>query len=173
MKAHLKYFWYVLRHKYYVFKAGRMLGVPLWQLIVHDWSKFLPSEWFPYVAYFYEDHPSMQDVPPGARYMVPLGYTKEEVDTAFDVAWNHHQKRQPHHWQYWLLTCDTGETTALSMPVDYVREMVADWRGAGLALDKPNISEWYEANKDKMILHPETRDTVERVLSVLYEDDNW
>ena len=24
-----------------------------------------------------------------------------DVDYNFDVAWNHHQKNNPHHWQYW------------------------------------------------------------------------
>jgi hypothetical protein len=45
-----------------------------------------------------------------------------------------------------------------------VREMVADWMGAGRALGKPDTRGWYEANKDKQQLHPETRALVERLL---------
>jgi hypothetical protein len=45
-----------------------------------------------------------------------------------------------------------------------VREMVADWMGAGRALGKPDTRAWYEANKDKMILHPATRRRVEMLL---------
>lgn len=53
------------------------------------------------------------------------------------------------------------------MPDVYRREMLADWIGAGKALGKPNTWEWYEANKDKMKLHPDTRDWVERWMIVL------
>lgn len=57
MMPHLRYLWYVLRHKWYVFQAGRVLKVPVWQLLMHDLSKFTPAEWFPYVAYFYGPGP--------------------------------------------------------------------------------------------------------------------
>lgn len=53
LKPHWLYLKYVIRHKYFVFVAGRALGVSRWRLIKHDWSKFLPSEWFAYVNYFY------------------------------------------------------------------------------------------------------------------------
>lgn len=53
MKAHLLYLRYVLRHKWFVLVAGRRTGAPLWRLLIHDWSKFLPSEWAPYVQMFY------------------------------------------------------------------------------------------------------------------------
>jgi hypothetical protein len=41
---------------------------------------------------------------------------------------------------------------------------VADWTEAGRALGKPDTHGWYEANKDKMQLHPATRQLVERLL---------
>jgi len=53
MQPHLRYLAYVLRHKWHVFIACRGLHVPLWQAIIHDWTKFLPCEWFPYVQRFY------------------------------------------------------------------------------------------------------------------------
>ena len=40
MLPHLRYLSYVLRHKWYVLWAGLWLGVPLWRLLIHDWSKF-------------------------------------------------------------------------------------------------------------------------------------
>ena len=40
----------VLIHKWYVFLAGQLTGVPLWQLIIHDWSKFTPTELFGYAG---------------------------------------------------------------------------------------------------------------------------
>lgn len=53
MRIHFKYLVYLIRHKYYVFMAGFSVGCSLWQIVVHDWSKFLPSEWIPYARYFY------------------------------------------------------------------------------------------------------------------------
>jgi len=54
MNAHLKYLSYVVRHKWFVFLAGlRVGGIPLWRLLIHDWSKFTPAEWRPYVQSFY------------------------------------------------------------------------------------------------------------------------
>ena len=40
----MKYFWLTWRHKYFVFLAGLKTKAPMWRLIIHDWSKFLPSE---------------------------------------------------------------------------------------------------------------------------------
>jgi len=152
MRAHLAYLAYVLRHKWFVFLAGITLGVPLWQLLIHDWSKFLPCEWFPYVGYF--------DTPKARQ--------RGDAAARFDVAWNHHQKVQPHHWQHWLLITDSDEPRlrALPMPERYVREMVADWRGAGRALGTPDTVGWYAANTRKIILHPETRRRVEQLLEI-------
>jgi hypothetical protein len=53
MTSHLKYLHYVLRHKWYVLRAGLATGAPLWRLVIHDWSKFSPAEWSPYVRMFY------------------------------------------------------------------------------------------------------------------------
>jgi hypothetical protein len=39
---HWRYFTYLVRHKWFVFLAGRRTGVPPRRLLIHDWSKFLP-----------------------------------------------------------------------------------------------------------------------------------
>lgn len=151
MKAHLQYLRYVLRHKWFVFIGGLYTRTPLWQLIIHDLSKFSRAEWSAYVHAFY----------------APDGTSHYKPDAAFDRAWNHHQKVNPHHWQYWLLTMDAGTTQALEMSDRYIREMVADWYGAGHALGKPDIRGWYESGKDKRMLHPATRQRVEELLRLL------
>lgn len=116
MRPHLQYLAYVVRHKWFVFRAGLRTGAPLWRLLVHDWSKFTPAEWGPYVRKFYG------------------GW--ERLDE-FDQAWLHHQHHNPHHWQHWLLREDSGLLKLLRMPDDLVREMVADWMGAGRAIRLP------------------------------------
>lgn len=151
MNRHIAYLKYLLRHKWYVFKAGRMLGAPLWRLFVHDMSKFLPSEWMPYARSFYAEDGSKQYKP----------------DLYFDNAWLGHQHRNKHHWQYWLLREDSGKTKALEMPFDYMIEMICDWAGAGKAITgKWEVCEWYEKNKDKIVLHGITHRQVNHWLDV-------
>lgn len=164
MKKHFKYLKYVLKHKWYVFKAS-----PGFCALIHDFSKFLPSEWFPYVNFFYGDYPSIQEVLGDAKNHVKR--FKEDVKEEFDYAWLHHQKRNKHHWQYWVLLLDAGKIQVLKMPEKYVHEMIADWRGAGKAITgEDNILTWYHGNRDKMILHPETRLLVEELLD--YKNNN-
>lgn len=77
----LMFLWVTLKHKYFVFVAGLRTGAPLWRLVIHDWSKFLPSEAWHYGRQFYGDASEPQ---------------------AFNRAWLLHQNRHPHHWEYWL-----------------------------------------------------------------------
>lgn len=161
---YLEYLRYIIRHKYYVFRAGRKIypPVPYWQLIIHDWTKLLPSEFFAYCKWFY-DRPTEHPVPPNYDYNL--------AKSEFDEAWNSHQKRNKHHWQYWLLARDSGEIIPLRMPSDYCREMLADWIGAGQAISKDNRAiDWYRKNKDKIILHKDTRYCVEVWMEKYYNE---
>lgn len=145
---HFKYLKYVLKHKLYVYRAGREIGVPIWRLLKHDWSKFLLCEWFPYARYFY------------------AGGCGE----AFLLAWLHHQKVNDHHWQYWCCISDTGIVNPIPMPRVAVLEMVADWIGANKAIAELNKRDWtpqsvwdWYVGKD-LLLHPDTRDLLEDTL---------
>lgn len=150
MKAHWQYLKYVMRHKWFVFLAGCKVGVPLWRLIIHDWSKFLPCEWSPYVHCFY----------------APDGSKQYKESAAFARAWRHHQRVNNHHWQYWLLTWDRGAETVLEMTEIAAREMVADWMGAGRAITgKWEASEWYYKNRETIRLNIRTRKLVEELLA--------
>lgn len=201
MKAHWQYLKYVMRHKWFVFWAGLELGVPLLILLLHDWDKFMPDEWGAYVRTFY----------------APDGTKQYKPGPAFAAAWKAHQKRNKHHYQYWIkfnptilpyivhnadvcrchdvtpiwtrthldhyiyirdinvivwdkgnadcLTCGkqfpTEALTCDPMPDVYVREMLADWRGAGAALGLPDTRAWYEKSKGGLYLHPDTRAWIE------------
>lgn len=156
MKSHWLYFKYVARHKWYVMIACFHYRL-IWRGIKHDWTKFLPSEWFAYVEYFYgRKRPDIGTT--------GYNHSLHQDDTAFNFAWNHHQKANSHHWQYYVLNYDDGGTMVLDMPDLDRKEMIADWRGAGRAQGKPNTVAWYHVNKDKMQLHPDTRAWVESEL---------
>lgn len=149
MKDHLAYAKYVARHKWFVLQACRAVKVSALRGLAHDLSKLLPSEWFPYVHCFY----------------TPDGSKQYNETPEFNLAWCLHQKRNPHHWQFWTVLMDRGEIVALEMPEKYVREMIADWIGAGRAITGKNeVASWYGKNWYKMILHPSTRMLVEELL---------
>ena len=152
---YLKYLWYILKHKWYVglecFKRGLF-----YQGIVHDLSKFLPSEFFPYAEYF---------------------YGKGDNQNEFDLAWLLHQRRNKHHWEYWILHDHiefgwVGSAKAFVMPLKYTKEMFCDWVGAGKAMGKHSpkndpykeAREWYEKNEEKRLINIETERIINRLL---------
>ncbi|MBC2741567.1 MAG: hypothetical protein HGJ93_00580 [Desulfosarcina sp.] len=149
LMRHLSYAKYVLLHKWFVFIASIKIAAPLWRAVIHDLSKFRPSEWFPYAATFY----------------APDGSKQYKETPVFNRAWLLHQHRNPHHWQFWLLRMDRGNIVTIEMPEHYALEMLADWMGAGRAITgRWECAEWYASNKNKIILHENTRDLIERTL---------
>lgn len=169
MTAHLCYLRYVLRHKWFVFMECWRLGIPL-RGILHDWSKLLPWEWWPYAEHFYgEKYPSIHETHGDLRnHVLDSGRYQERVERGFDYAWLHHQKANKHHWQYWVLANDDGPVYPLPMPDCYRREMLADWKGTGRAVSKPDTRAWYlkQREKGRQNLHPETQAWVEEMLGL-------
>lgn len=149
----LKYLKSVLTHKYYVFIAGIRVGAPIRNLIFHDWTKFLPDEFFPYARYFYGD-----------------SWSREE----FDRAWLKHLHRNRHHPQHWILRNDNDGTYALEMSWEDVKEMVADWMGATRTYQGTwDMSSWLRDNLKNRTESMDER-TVSKVYAILtlngYED---
>lgn len=141
-----KFVYRTFAHKWFVFTAGWATGAPTWRLVVHDWSKFLPSE-----APHY-----------GRQY-----YGPRDQRWAFERAWHLHQRRHPHHWEYWV---SPDYDVPLVMPEPLVREMVADWMAATRMIQGrwPEIGDWpwFEKNfRYRVRLHPATRSLVERILA--------
>jgi len=129
-----------------------------WQGLTHDLSKFRPSEFIPYARFFYGIPNKRRD---------NTGYYKptNTGDLAFDFAWLLHQKRNQHHWQWWMLPEDDGGIKLLEMPDRYILEMVCDWIGAGRAQNNPtSTKDWYLANRSKMQMHVNTIDKLENLL---------
>jgi len=160
INPHVRYLRVVLRHKFYVYRYGRQLGVKRWILIIHDLSKFSRAEWRPYVQRFGSGRAGKED--------------KTGDTEAFREAWLHHWQNNPHHWEYWRADgpgrgwwpMEPPIDGALEMPEAYVREMIADWRAASkVYAGKDDPTDWYNAHKDKQVMHPETRKLVERLMN--------
>ena len=123
------------------------------QINEHDASKYSKEEYEPYALYFNVD--------------------KEKYLDEFNIAWNHHQKRNPHHWQYWMLREDDGDFILLEMPKNYVIEMICDWLAFSIVKnDLSEIQKFYETNKNRMELNPKTRKYVEDILLKIKEVGN-
>ena len=147
MSKYVKYFWYVIRHKWFVFMECCFLGVPIRGLL-HDNSKFRPSEFIPYANYFY-----------GTKEQ------KEKYKNSFDEAWLKHIHRNPHHWQYWLLREDSGGIKNIEIPKKYLLEMIADWIGAGMAITgRRNIEDWYLKNRTKIDIKKTQKTDIENII---------
>lgn len=152
LRMYKKYFLYVFRHKWFVFLECVKLGI-IWRGIVHDNSKFLPSEAIAYANYF-----SSPNSTSNGGFHDP----KQSLEY-FNVAWLKHQHRNPHHWQHWILVQDDEAPVVLPMPEVCRKEMLADWIGAGKAQGHGNdLKEWYGKHKDQMKLHPDTRNWIEQ-----------
>lgn len=169
MQRHLKYASYVLRHKWHVFVACCKLGVP-WLGLIHDWSKFLPREWFPYARYFYDPDGTPRAQRRKTGYYRPSETGHDDFDRAIFL----HCTRNKHHWQAWILAADGGDQTekCFAVPDRHRREMLADWIGAGRAQGAGGVWEWWSANGHKLKLHPETREWLDRKIGELELADN-
>ncbi len=126
MRRYIAHAKYTIQHKIFVFKACMMLGVPLMSAILHDWDKFIPWKFHAYAMQFFEKDGSRK------KDFVPREDFREAVE--------HHHKINRHHWQHWA-KYKPGKI----MPPDDLKEMVADWIGAGLAKEQPMVLEWFES----------------------------
>ncbi len=128
----------VLIHKYHIVLCG-FGHLPLWRLLMHDWTKFLPVEFVVYRQKF-----------TGKLY-------KEET---WQKAKAHHYSHNPHHYQYWIRD---GKT--VPMPETYITEMVIDWMAAGASYTgSKDIQPWLNENHKYIQLHEDTKEKLKQVL---------
>lgn len=156
MKRFLAYFRYVMRHRREVRKACWRVGL-FWRGLVHDLSKYSPSEFFPYARQFYNADGSKRDVRDKTGY-----YDPNTQPDDFKSAWRHHWTHNDHHWEWWarikLGTQWVDRTEPLEMSRKAVLEMMCDWWGAGRAQNSAVYpDEWWTKNNGSMRLHKNTR----------------
>jgi len=148
----MQYTWLTIKHRFFVFLACRRVGgISLWAALIHDLSKFTPAELPHYQRQFFGDKGD------------PQGFAR---------AWLHHQNLNPHHWEYWIPRSGhmrgDDSTEPIEMPEPFLREMVADWMGAGRAYTGSwDMREWLTKNLPKIRLNPITR----RRLMIILTDE--
>ena len=113
--------------------------------LAHDGSKYWEDEFEPYRKHFY-----------------PINEKeKEEYEDDFEQAWTLHWQRNSHHWQH-RQNKTSFDKNDMEQVLD-VLENVLDWMAMGYKFnDRPY--QYYENNKDNIILCDEERAFLEDVI---------
>ena len=155
-----KHFKTITYHKYLVAKG--CFGVGLYkQGLLHDLSKYSPSEFWVGVKYFQGDRS-----PNNA----------EREDIGYSSAWLHHKGRNKHHYEYWIDYNSRAKAEDIMIPVPmpnkYIAEMVMDRIAASKVYMGKNYTdasplEYYYRGTDRAPIHEETRKVLVDILTML------
>ncbi len=156
-----KHFKTITEHRFLVMKYCFKVGLYR-QGLMHDLSKYSPEEFLTGVKY-YQGNRS-----PNAVEREVCGYSK---------AWLHHKGRNKHHFEYWIDFSPNRNEGLIGnkMPVRYLAEMVMDRIAAcrvykGRDYTDSSALEYYENEKDFIVMHPDTRRALEQILTQLSEE---
>ena len=151
----------ITRHKLLVMKYCFACGLYR-QGLVHDLSKYSPTEFIPGCIYYQGDHS------PNEAERQAKGYT---------AAWLHHKGRNKHHLEYWVdYAPELGyRMGGMEMPVNYVVEMFCDRVAASKIYQKERYTdaspwEYYQRSRDHYLMHPESRAMLEKLLKMVRDD---
>ena len=156
MKA-WQHFKTITYHRYLVCCGCFRVGL-YWQGLVHDLSKYAPTEFFVGAKYYQ-----------GTR--SPNGAEREEK--GYSESWMHHKGRNKHHYEYWTdMSLETREYEPVIMPRKYLVEMVMDRRAACMVYQGEKYAPGAEltyllSSREKDLMHPETRKQLEYLLTML------
>ncbi len=155
----IKHFCTITKHRHYVIKHCFYAGI-LWQGLLHDLSKYTPTEFIPGAIYY------AGDKSPNVGERRANGYSK---------AWLHHQGRNKHHFEYWQdYDPKTRFKEPVKMPLKYVKEMFCDRLAASKIYYGDKYTEdmplaYFEKGKYCRKIHPETAALLEKLLKMLKE----
>lgn len=136
----------------------------------HDKSKYSTIEFNPYRRKF---HPTEEEQ---ERMKNDIHY-KDKVMNDFKTAWEHHYTHNNHHPQYWAYRFDKPSVLLdkpKDMPLECIIHMICDWCGISLKFDGGlSCIDWYKnkADKEKKLLSPKTKKTVEVILNYLFNEN--
>ena len=155
-----KHFKTITHHKYLVMQGCFRVGL-YWQGLVHDLSKYSPTE-FGIGMRYYQGTRS-----PNAAERDEKGYSE---------AWMHHKGRNRHHYEYWTdLNVATGSYESVPMPRKYLVEMIMDRIAAcktyqGKAYTPGSALAYFERSMERNLMHPELKRQLHYLLAMLKEE---
>lgn len=148
----------ITKHRHEVIKNCFRAGIGF-QGLFHDLSKYMPTE-FLAGAKFYLGTRSPNEA--------------EREKNGYSLAWIHHKGRNKHHFEYWTdySVKTRGVMVPVKMPYKYVVEMFCDRVAASKIYQGDNYQnsqplEYFLRSKGKRVIHPETSDTLEHLLTML------
>lgn len=156
----IKHFAVITRHRHMVIAHCIKAGIP-WRGLMHDLSKYSPTEFFR-----------------GARYFVGTRSPNEieRAEYGYSLSWMHHKGRNRHHFEYWV---DYDPKTKLSgpvkMPLKYVIEMFCDRMAASKIYNPATYNDhlpldYFLSGKGRRVIHPETSELLESLLTLVATD---
>ncbi len=155
-----KHFCTITKHRWAVRRGCFRVGL-YWRGLVHDLSKYSPSE-FITGAKYYQGTRS-----PNSRERELVGYS---------TAWMHHKGRNKHHYEYWTdLELKSRKYKPVEMPRKYFIEMIMDRIAACKTYHGKNYknSDPLEylltsaEGRDTEMMHPQTKNDLTFVLTML------
>lgn len=155
----INHFRTITRHRHTVIRHCIKAGI-FWQGLMHDLSKYSPSEFFVGVKY-YQGNRSPNEA--------------EREAYGYSIAWMHHKGRNRHHFEYWTdYNPKTKVIEPVEMPLKYVKEMFCDRVAASKIYmgDKYTDSaplEYFMRSKNRRVINKETSDLLEKLLVMLKE----
>ena len=150
----------IVIHKYYVFSYCLKAGI-IWRGLVHDLSKFSPTEFLESSRYY-------------TGTISPIIRCKNE--TGMSKAWLHHKGRNKHHYEYWQDNFDNG-VEHLQMPYKYALELICDYLAAGKTYSNQEFSYyseylWWGEKRRVAAMHPHTKQFVEIMLKTMKDENS-
>lgn len=149
----------ITHHRLLVMAGCFRVGL-YWQGLVHDLSKYSPTEFFTGAKYFQGNRSPN---------------TAEREDKGFSEAWMHHKGRNRHHYEYWTdMNRQTRCYESVPMPRKYLIEQVMDRRAACMVYQGKNYTAgsalaYFEKSRERELMHPKTRQELELLLTMLKE----
>ena len=153
--------WKTITHHKNMVRAGCFKVGLYRQGIMHDWSKYTPTEFLVGCKY-YQGNMSPNNA--------------ERADKGYSTAWLHHKGRNKHHLEYWIdySASDKGHggMTGMKMTLKYVVEMFIDRISASKNYQKENYTDrsaltYYEKGKGHYMMHKDTEAMLVYLLTML------
>ena len=169
LKNAIKHLKLITKHKWVVFKLCCKVGIP-WRGLIHDLSKYSPTEFFESIKYYQGDKS-------------PIPVCRKEK--GYSAAWLHHKGRNKHHLEYWTDAKTNGFAPVI--PYKYAVEMLCDKMAAGIVYNGKNWTNsseydyWMKDIGEQKITNPKVnhffteifREVKEQGLDKTYTKENF
>jgi hypothetical protein len=149
----------ITRHRMVVMAGCFRIGL-IWRGLVHDLSKYSPTEFWAGARY-YQGNRS-----PNAA---------EREDKGYSASWMHHKGRNRHHYEYWTdMNMEKRIYESAPMPRKYLAEQIMDRRAACIVYQGKKYTpaspiNYFQGSREQHLMHPQNRRELEYLLTMMKE----